>query len=270
MAKIKFVKSKRGANQLYFEGFCYNKDKETELKTTYRCVNYQKSKTNCKARIHLDVNGEIIEESSNPSHNHPGQAAAVESRAIVQKIKKTALKNPHLNPKAIISEEAQEIPDALTAELPYVRSITRQIRKARQTARTEPEIPQILSEFIVPEKFRRLKNGQKFLLQDTGTEDENRIVIFGTDKGVIKLKNYNEWYADGCFKVTIGCLFKQMYVIHAKRKHGIYPGVYVLLMNKKQETYSKMLDLVRRITSKHDYEINKNSSFNSFRNSNMA
>jgi hypothetical protein len=89
-----------------------------------------------------------------------------------------------------------------------------------------------------------LKSGERFLLSDSGREDKNRILIFGTQKGLQKLKNNSEWYADGCFKMAKGQVFNQLYVIHVKRKQGIYPGVYVLLMNKKQETYESMLEEV--------------------------
>lgn len=260
MAGIQFVTSKRGCPQLYIDGYLYSKDKETNEKIIFRCVKYQKSQTNCKARIHLDLDNQIIKDSSNEDHNHPGQAAEVKGRAIVQNITKSALDNLNLNPKAIIAQAATEVTDAVAAQMPFVRTISRSIRKKRQVQREDPPIPAKLSDFEVPENIQKLPSGENFLLCDTGKDDENRILIFGTQKGLKKLKNFKEWYADGCFSLGQNKIFKQLYTIHAKRKHGIYPGVYVLLQNKRQETYEKMLDLVKK-SFPHLFHLNINKFF---------
>jgi hypothetical protein len=246
VVEARFVKSKRGKDQLYYDGFLLNFDQNIGAKSIWRCVKYQKSQTSCRARIHIDENGDILE-CSQLEHNHPGQAAQVKGREKVQQMKAIALTNPNLNPKAIVAQTAPGISDAVASEMPLVRSITRGIRQARSKANTGQKQPNpaSITDFEIPDNLRYLETGESFLLSDSGKNDVNRIIMFGTKKGMKKLKIYKEWYMDGCFRIGKRHCFEQLYIIYSKRNFGIYPGVYVLLQNKQEATYTKMLEEVK-------------------------
>ena len=82
-------------------------------------------------------------------------------------------------------------------------------------------------------------HGENFLLHDSGpAAGQNRILIFGTQKGLQMLSDAKVWLADGTFK-TAPRLFKQNYTVHGSLQGFTLPGVYACLPNKQQKTYKK-------------------------------
>jgi hypothetical protein len=73
---------------------------------------------------------------------------------------------------------------------------------------------------------------------------------------------------DGTFKIAPN-LFKQIYVILAKKFRGVHPIFYALLPNKCRETYDKLFGMIKVLLSPNfdpksitcDYEM---AAFKSF------
>ena len=68
-----------------------------------------------------------------------------------------------------------------------------------------------------------------FLLFDSGEGDINRLMLFGTSNFIYILKESNDWYCDGTFKVVpaLHCSCKQRW---------IYIPLRVCLHAKTEET----------------------------------
>ena len=96
--------------------------------------------------------------------------------------------------------------------------------------------------FDVPDEF------SPFLLQDSGKDDKERILIFGdaTMKNLLNLSN--TWLVNGIFKLSLD-IFYQIYTIHAELNGFAPPGVYVLLPNKTEKTYIRMIELLSEETN---------------------
>ena len=64
--------------------------------------------------------------------------------------------------------------------------------------------------------------------------------MFATPKMLSILTSSQSWYADGTFKVAPQ-QFYQLYTIHAEKDGYIFPCVYILLTEKTELTYKRML-----------------------------
>ena len=86
-----------------------------------------------------------------------------------------------------------------------------------------------------------MENGEHVLHYDSGVGDEERILVqFGSPQGLQSLSQYDNWYADGTFKV-IPEVFYQLYTVHAQCGDRIFPCIFALLPNKTEETYTRLL-----------------------------
>ena len=73
-------------------------------------------------------------------------------------------------------------------------------------------------------------------------------MLFGTSRFLSILKESNNWYCDGTFKVVPEHFF-QLYTIHAQKDGYIFPCAYALLQAKTEETYERMLSELLKLES---------------------
>uniref|UniRef100_A0A914WME3 MULE transposase domain-containing protein n=1 Tax=Plectus sambesii TaxID=2011161 RepID=A0A914WME3_9BILA len=92
-----------------------------------------------------------------------------------------------------------------------------------------------------------------FVLHDSGIDDENRMLMFGTTNSIISLGRSPTVHADGTFKITPDP-FKQVYVLHYEENGRLYPGVFVLLPGKAKALYERMLNILKTLCP---YEMTK-------------
>ena len=160
------------------------------------------------------------------------------------------LRPTHDTTLQILTAELRNISDDATVHLPIVGNLRRTIRSQRQTRNHYPipasreEIPKI------PNEFRFLENGEEFLQYDSGADDVNRILIFGTYQNLQLLNNSEQWFVDGTFKVC-PTLFFQLYTVHAQNNGRILPCIFRLLPNKFQTTYTEFFVQVRNLAILH-------------------
>lgn len=67
----------------------------------------------------------------------------------------------------------------------------------------------------IPDVCRKTIDGDKFLLYDSGVNDLNRLLIFGTYENLVHLENSKIRHADGTFKI-IPTNFQQLYILDIK------------------------------------------------------
>ena len=138
--------------------------------------------------------------------------------------------------RSIISDSIADLDNTAIAQLPFVPRLSRQVRRWRQKVLNTPEIPQSRTGFEIPEEFRKLASGEMFLLQDSGMNDPDRMLIFSTECGIEHLRKYKNWAVDGTFSSAPGMSY-QLFTIHIIIGVHCFPRVFALLPYKAEETY---------------------------------
>ena len=73
-----------------------------------------------------------------------------------------------------------------------------------------------------------VQDGLPFLLNNSGVDDDNRILVFGTERSLELLGLYRHWFCDGTFKI-VPELFYQLFTIHLLVNDKTVPCLFVRL-----------------------------------------
>ena len=231
-----FLSSQRGAQRLVYHGFMYHCDRRTEDKTFWRCFNRQEMA--CKGRVH-ETDGQfrlVTEHNHAPSHNR-AEAEMMRTNMINRSIMSNDTS------RAIYSAAVQGASPGAIIKLPKYASMQQSIARKRKAVNLPHPNPQSLEEIDVPLELRVTANGENFLLYDSGNQDLQRILIFGTDRNIAILRLCEVWLADASFKVA-PALFYQIWVIHGLYRNRVVPLVYVLMPAKSGQMYAKSLEFL--------------------------
>lgn len=235
---LEFVESERGHLKLCDKGFMYYFDRENGAKTHWKCQFVKKFR--CPARVTTE-NGKITHYSER-EHNHVGDVANVEKEKVSAAIRHAA-KTTSDAPKIILASCLQIASQSAVATLPKLRYVKRNIRNQRRKVNRYPPLPQNRQDIDLA-TLTTTKKGAEFLLHDSGKEDTDRILVFGTANNIQILRSSTRWFVDGTFK-TAPKLFYQMYTIHGLIGNETYPLVYALLPSKKKKTYIRLLRILK-------------------------
>ena len=220
---FRYVESQKNKKKLYCGGFFYTKEKSTENTVYWKCDQWVKK---CRARATINNLGIF---TLKREHDHDGdplkQLEVVEA---VSKIKQKAATGKDA-PRAIISEVMSSMSTAAITHFPSVSSLSRNVRHCRENQNPEPSVPLTLSVLTISDKYKNTAKGDQFLLYDS--QDEDRVIIFGTPKNLELLRCCPTWLLDGTFQ-TVPSLFYQLYTIHGEIEDAHFPLVFGLLPNK--------------------------------------
>ena len=88
---------------------------------------------------------------------------------------------------------------------------------------------------------------EKFLLKDTGEDDPERILLFGTPKAVKCMSKYGHWLWNCTFDAAPDIFF-QFGTSHVVIDEGFtVPTIYSVLPNKTEETYKRLLTIIKEL-----------------------
>ncbi|CAF0913228.1 unnamed protein product [Brachionus calyciflorus] len=91
--------------------------------------------------------------------------------------------------------------------------------------------------------------GERFLLFDKN--DQDRVIGLESNRGLEILQSCSQWHADATFKITPD-LFYQCLIIHGFYQEQIFPCLFFLMVNKKEDSY----DIVFGQTKEKALELN--------------
>src|SRR5256885_1467486 len=114
---LELTTSQKGKPLLIIKGHLFRKEKNSNEKQIWRCVNYDKSK--CKARCHT-IENEIMSEEG--EHNHVPDPAKIKAKEVIKEIKDKA-KCTQSNPNQIIADVTIELGSSTASKLPAMREI---------------------------------------------------------------------------------------------------------------------------------------------------
>jgi hypothetical protein len=130
-----------------------------------------------------------------------------------------------------------------------IPSLKRLTQNIRVRAGVPASLPAVRASIILPDEYCSYEflpgHNERFLLVDSGVGDPDRILIFGRE-------SVREWIGlvpKTCVDGTFGlapALFEQLFVILPERPGAVVPICYALLPNKREDTYKRLVDLLRQ------------------------
>ena len=236
---LQYVVSTRNKKKLIDNSHLFVKEKQSGEKTIWKCDQFYTRK--CHARVH--TNDESIIKRLG-EHNHAGDIARVEAAKVINETKEKAITTQETT-HCIATQAYVGVSQAVAGQLPTPQYLKRNIQNARKVTAQVPANPVSLLELSIPSKYRITHSNEPFLLFDSD-DGSDRIIIFSTRRNLQLLSSTSNWYADGTFK-TAPPLFNQLYSIHGIVNRDVLPLVYILMANKTEESYNKVLSELKAL-----------------------
>lgn len=239
---LKFILSQRGKRQLVYKNFIYSEHTRSKNGVNWRCISYCPP-DRCKSRVVTSSdkkNGKVLEVKND--HNHVLEKSEIEMRKVKANIKKKAVRSSE-STSNIVSRETSLISKTTSALLPLNKSLARSVQRERHKALGGDALPSNVMDLVISEKFANTLRGEKFLFSDH-TYDNNRILIYTTEKNLKILKRCPILQSDGTFD-TVPLIFQQLYTVHGRYENNLIPLVYVLTTEKSKQAYSHVLEFLK-------------------------
>ncbi|XP_057336265.1 uncharacterized protein LOC130674850 isoform X2 [Microplitis mediator] len=236
---LTFIISQKGNKLLVHEGILYAKKRINKNDISWRCATNSK----CNLSIHTDSElrtGNII--GTVPVHDHPGDVAAIQAKAVKNKILKRARKTDD-KPAKVVSRSLRGVMSPVAALLPKPASLSRAINRVRAVDNPQLINPASRGDLEIPDELKNTHGGELFLLHDSGG-DKKRFMIFTTLRNLNYLSTCDQWLGDGTFRSVPG-IFVQLYCIHGFKNGKSLPLIYILAPNKTQRLYENVLAIIR-------------------------
>ena len=158
---------------------------------------------------------------------------------------KTKFENFRTTNEVIYTEATCPLHPAVKRKMPSANSTKKQAQRARQQADSRPRAPKSLSDIRIQDCLSMME--ESMLIHDN-MDNDNRIIVFGTQSCVQLLERSNSCGIDGTFD-SCPQLFNQLVTIHAKFNSSdlndsnvwSFPCLWVLLTSKEQSTYDNIM-----------------------------
>ena len=190
----------------------------------------------CKAKVHVS-NDRVIRAIGD--HTHGPDVNSVKARQLLNTVKRDA-ETSRDSTRNIIRDAVCQQDDGVLAALPSRATISRRIQRARRRLNPCPAIPTARHGFVVPVVYSTTTDGRRFLMYDSGIDDNDRLLIYSTDENLDAMANRTDWFVDGTFKCAPE-IFYQVFTIHIFIHGTVIPVLFALLPNKQQSTYERLL-----------------------------
>ena len=195
-----FINSKYGNRKLSYQGHLYNLHAiDDDGKRRYRCFNYKKFK--CKGWAHyFDGNVNVTQEHSFPCIPAPAVVNAHRVDANIREISQTSRERP----RTIATEVLAHVDKETINCLPIFPHLERRIAKQKNRINNVHPVPHNRHDIEIPNELRTTKTQPEevFLLHDSGRDDPERIIAFGSPSDLQRLGQSETWLAGGTFDVS--------------------------------------------------------------------
>jgi len=182
---MEVIPNARGGSLIGFDGYLYRKDREAKHHISWRCA-----RPGCKARLTSPLSPAGLEPSSlHGDHCHAPDPAKVEVKKLQARVREKAagISDP---PRRIIADEVGDLSQEAAAQVRTNRNLAALVTRKRKREHRAPPAPKARTGFEIPDSYASLKNGTPFLLSDTGSDDDKRILIFASQSMMDLLSRY--------------------------------------------------------------------------------
>ena len=224
-----FIKSNKNKNLLVVDNFLLRKRSQSGQTSYWTCINkecFGKAKT-----YNNEYSGGMTDHCHEPA-----------SSEIIQRMQRSCFKEAvDLDQFETGREIYRTANEKLLKAFDYCETVYCQLKTYSSVSSTIlnykhkklPPLPHDALSIVIPDEFKKLTNGENFLVKHETTEN---IIIFGTLEFIKIMCDSKELYMDGTFKITPD-FFCQLYTIHVLQDGLMIPVIYGLLPNKETSTY---------------------------------
>lgn len=131
-----------------------------------------------------------------------------------KKLKESA-KTSGENTRTIVAKSVGGVSVESLAQMPSYKSLAETVRRQRKGITKQPSAPKSLMDLDIPHDLAKTCDDEPFALYDSGPDEKNRMIIFGTQRNLDFLADCEVIHMDGTFN-SCPQLFSQLYVILGK------------------------------------------------------
>lgn len=240
---------RNGKPRVSYGGYVYREDKEHVTSINWRC-----SVTGCKGRLVTPV---AYGANTNPiergQHCHGPDHGKAEYERVKSNMLREAEDTTH-PPRRLLQNNIVGLSAEGAARVGSGTNLKQAIRRKRKRDEEFPREPRAAHDLIIPERFRITDAGQNFILYDSkdenGSDDEeeneDRLIILGTEDSLDRLRSNRHWFGDGTFKVS-PTIFVQLFTLHFMFRSTVVPALYALMTNRTEEMYSTLFEKIKSL-----------------------
>ena len=179
-------------NRLHSEGFYYLEDKyPNNGKIHWKC-----EQSNCKGRVHTFGKHPPVRMVMNHTHLPDFNRHGI--LVNISKLKERA-KIGKENPRSIIIDVNLRNTTEVAAGMIGYDAARQVINSQRRGLDGYGRDAKDLSKVIIPAELQITYKGEEFYFDDSGSDDEARIIMFCTPTNINLLEINRDWYSDGTF-----------------------------------------------------------------------
>jgi hypothetical protein len=223
--------SKRGGRMIVVNNHIYNFLKNENENNTWRCVNRK-----CPGRISTDNSNNVI---SQIKHNHDADLYKVKKILLSSKLREKALYS-FKKPLDIVTDLTSELKVNECIEMAKIVSLKDRVSRLRRSVFLSRE--GITDD--IPDCLKLNKRNERFLVQDSGVFDENRMVVFLSEACEVVLKKCEVWLIDGTFK-SVPNGFRQLLVIQGLVYEKSFPLCFILAKSQTETIYTNIFTFLK-------------------------
>lgn len=224
--------SQKHKDHLLHDGYRLRRDRVmADGGTSWRC-----SRKDCSGRVKVSQHDIVVVVSE---HNHAPGPDRNEAHKVVVEIRRRAVTTVE-KPRQIIQQTTAAVPLEVASHLPEYTASQRMIQRQRKRHAVPYGPVNSLADIVIPDSLKQTTRNEDFLLWDSGDDDEKRILMFGTLANLELLQQHHHWFIDGTFKVA-PTIYYQVFTIHALIDASATPLIYVLLPDKSEDDYVRVL-----------------------------
>lgn len=229
-------------------------------------ITYFKCKK-CLVKLHKRSDSEEFIQRG--EHDHDFDQHEVLSKKFEDKIHTNITKNPNESIREIYDKTVKEFKKEQTvnsnnsefiinASMKPVYSINGRMKWQRKAINNHQKQPQDRKSigYNLPKIYTTVKRSgreENFLLFNDG--DDDKIMIFANQVFLNHLISSNEIFCDGTFYICPS-IFGQLYTFHCEINEKMYPLIYALLPDQREETYTRMLSLLKSLETESGTKLN--------------
>jgi hypothetical protein len=229
-------KGERGRRAVH-EGYQYTQHRagDGDKWSQWHCI-----RRTCHGRI--KISSTETEHVQVSEHDHLPNFGDAKASLAVAGMKRRAEREINVAPLHLTQAVLSNCDSETLIQMPKERTMKKAIQRVRREA--QPSLPKTLADLEeVPEMYSRI-DGDIWLQHDSGPDDEDRFILFGSRLAMREMGNSPMWFADGTFK-SAPSIAAQLYVVHYERHGNVLLGCVALMTRRSARSYQNLFEAIR-------------------------